>query len=143
MRIALSTHKQLCKVNVKKQQNDPRHETPHLGRPVPPPYSWLPLLPSPMSSSKKTRNVSKKKARPRPSGSTNVKSSSRSNHEAASSQLAMVSMFGAARAYPRARTHCRCSCPSRNCSPVPCYFLVIEPALRGVPPFARLHGRRR
>jgi hypothetical protein len=41
MRIALSTHKQLCKVNVKKQQSDPRHETPHLGRPVPPPYSWL------------------------------------------------------------------------------------------------------
>jgi hypothetical protein len=67
MRIALSTHKQLCKVNVKKQQSDPRHETPHLGSPVPPPYSWSPLLPSPMSTSKKTRNVSKEKARPRPS----------------------------------------------------------------------------
>ena len=67
MRIALSTHKQLCKVNVKKQQSDPRHETPHLGRPVPPPYRLSPLLPSPMSSSKKTRNVSKEKARLRPS----------------------------------------------------------------------------
>jgi hypothetical protein len=59
MRIALRMHKKLCKVSVKKQQSDPRHETPHLGHPVPPPCSWPPLLPSPMSSSKKTRNMSK------------------------------------------------------------------------------------
>jgi hypothetical protein len=64
-----------------------------------------------------TRKVNTKKIWTRSSGSARARPSSRSNNEAASSQLAMVSLLGAARAYPLAHAHCRCSCPSRNRSP--------------------------
>jgi hypothetical protein len=78
MRNALSRHKHLCKANVKTLQSDPKHETPHLGRAVPPPYSRSPLLPSTTKSSNETHNVSKKKAWQRSTGSNHSKCGSRS-----------------------------------------------------------------
>jgi len=52
----------LLKANVKKQRSVPKHVPRTWGRPVPPPCSWSPLLPSKKSSSKKTRKVKTKES---------------------------------------------------------------------------------
>jgi hypothetical protein len=104
MRIALSTHKQLCKVNVKKQQSDPRHETPP-GSPGAATVQLVAFAAYGKEQQQRDAQREQKKSTTRRSVSTHATSSSRSNNEEASSQLAMVSMFGAARAYQRAHEH--------------------------------------
>jgi hypothetical protein len=59
MRIALSQHKQLCKVNVKKQQSDPRHKTPNLGSPGAATIQLVAIAAFDKEQQQKTRNVIK------------------------------------------------------------------------------------
>ena len=117
-RIALIEQQHQRKVKAKKQRSDPRHERRTWVRPLPPPCSWSLCCPRKKSTSEMARKMITKEVWARSSGSARARPSSRSNNEAAPSQLAMVSLLGAAWAYPLAHAHCRCSCPSRNRSPV-------------------------